>query len=35
VPIRPGEVVDFRLHVTAEGGDEVMPVNFRQVFYHY
>jgi len=35
VPIRPGEVVDFRLHVTAEGGDEVMPVSFRQAFYHY
>jgi hypothetical protein len=35
VPIRPGEVVDFRLHVTAAGGDEVMPVNFRHAFYHY
>jgi len=35
VPIRPGEVVDFRLRVTAEGDDEVMLVNFRQAFYHY
>lgn len=35
VPIRPGEVIDFRLQVTAEGDDEVMPVNFRQAFYHW
>lgn len=35
VPIRPGEVVDFKLQVTAEGDDEVMPVSFRQVFYRH
>jgi hypothetical protein len=35
MPIRPGEVVDFSLRVTAEGDDQVMPVNFRQVFYHH
>ena len=35
MPIRPGEVVDFSLRVTAGGDDQAMPVNFRQVFYHH
>jgi len=35
VPVRPGEVMDFRLSVTAEGEDEVMPVNFRHAFHLY
>jgi hypothetical protein len=35
VPVRPGEVLDFDLRVTAQGSDEVMPVRFRQTFYPY
>jgi hypothetical protein len=35
VPVRPGEVLDFDLRVTALGSDEVMPVRFRQTFYPY
>jgi hypothetical protein len=33
VPVRPGEVLDFDLRVTAQDSDEVMPVRFRQTFY--
>jgi hypothetical protein len=33
VPVRPGEVLDFNLSITARGSDQVMPVKFRQTFY--
>jgi hypothetical protein len=33
VAVRPGEVLDFNLRVSAAGDDETMPVNFRQSFY--
>lgn len=35
VPIRPGEVLDFKLRVSVEGEAEAMPLSFRQVFYGY
>jgi hypothetical protein len=35
VRIRPGEVLDFSLRVSADGDARVMPVNFRQVFYDH
>lgn len=33
VAVRPGEVLDFNLRVSAAGDDETMPVSFRQSFY--
>ena len=33
VPVRPGEVLDFQLRVSASGDDEVMPLNFRRTFH--
>ncbi|TVP87480.1 MAG: DUF4426 domain-containing protein [Thioalkalivibrio sp.] len=35
VRVRPGEVLDFTLEVTAEDDDEAMPVNFQHVIYRY
>lgn len=35
VRVRPGEVLDFNLQVTADNDDEVMPVNFQKVIYRY
>lgn len=35
VPVRPGEVLDFQLRVSATGDDEIMPVNFRRAFYRH
>ena len=35
VPVRPGEVLDFKLRVSAAGDDETMPVSFRQSFYRH
>lgn len=33
VAVRPGEVLDFNLRVSAADGDEPMPISFRQRFY--
>ncbi len=33
VAVRPSEVLDFSLRVSADGDDETMPVSFRQSFY--
>ena len=35
VAVRPGEVLDFNLRISAAGDDETMPVNFRQSFYRH
>ncbi len=35
VPVRPGEVLDFELRVSAVDDDKVMPVNFRRSFYRH
>jgi hypothetical protein len=33
LPVRGGEVLDFRIHIAVEGRPEPMEVNFRQTFF--
>jgi hypothetical protein len=33
LPVRGGEVLDFRVRITVEGRPEPMEVNFRQAFF--